>query len=161
MLTLTIQYFYHYPNISARDWHFGMKEAVIKTKNLNYSKNYFINSYEPFMPFFLNYMEYLPENKNISPAESIVWDNNQYFTGMQANNKYYLGFIEWSVIFNQLPDDSLFIFPSKELLKIENYLNEHNKNHPNKISLQKIDQVTKKYTEQEEFYIVKFISNNE
>lgn len=109
----THQYYFHYPNLSARDWHFGMKEAVIKAKNLNYSKTYFVNSYEPFMPFFLNYTEHIPTNKNISPAESLIWDNNQFFTGMQTENKYYLGNIEWSAMLNQLPKKFSFCCSQK------------------------------------------------
>lgn len=150
------QYYFHYPNISAREWHFGMKEAVIKTKTINYQKTYFINSYEPFMPFFLNYSEYLPSDKKISPAASLVWDNNQFFTGMQTENKYYLGNIEWPILFNNLPSNSLFVVPKRELLKIEININEHNKNNKTKIELIQIDKVNKKYIEQEEFYLIKF-----
>lgn len=150
------QYYFHYPNISARDWHYGMKQAVTKAITINYSKTYFINSYEPFMPFFLNYSEYLPQDKNISPASSLVWDNNQFFTGMQTENKYYLGNIEWSNMFNTLPKNSLFVVPEKELIKIKTSLEDYNKNHQTKINLQQLDQVEKKYTEQEQFYLITF-----
>ena len=150
------QYFFHYPNISAKEWHFGMKTAVIKAKELDYPHTYFINSYEPFMPFFLNYTEYQPISKNSSPAQSLIWDNNQFFTGMQADNKYYLGNIEWSILFNQLPSESLFVVPSKELSRIQSSLQEYNNNHTNKINLQEIFHISKQYTEQEEFYLISF-----
>lgn len=150
------QYYFHYPNISARDWHFGMKQAVTKTINKNYSKIYFVNSYEPFMPFFLNYSEYLPTNKNISPAASLVWDNNQFFTGMQTENKYYLGNIEWSIIFNNIPTNTLFIVPERELVKIKTNLEDYNNNHKAKINLNQIDQIEKKYIEQEKIYLITF-----
>ncbi len=150
------QYYFHYPNISARDWHYGMKEAVIKAISINKSKTFFINSYEPFMPFFLNYSEYLPSNKNISPAKALVWDNNSFFTGMQAENKYYLGTIEWSNMLSNIPNNSLFVIPEKELIRIKNSLEDYNKNHQTKISFEQIDQVEKKYTEQEKIYLINF-----
>lgn len=153
------QYYFHYPNISARDWHFGMKQAVTKAIDKNYSKTYFINSYEPFMPFFLNYSEYLPLNKDISSASSLVWDNNQFFTGMQAENKYYLGNIEWSIIFNNLPNNTLFVIPERELTKVKLNLEDYNKNHQTKINLNQIDQVEKRYTEQEKLYLITLSSN--
>lgn len=150
------QYYFHYPNISARDWHYGMKQAIIKVQNKNYQKIYFINSYEPFTPFFLNYIEYLPLKQNISPALSLVSENNQFFTGMQADNKYYLGNIEWSVLFNNPPSNALFIIPNQDLIRAQNSLNDYNKNHQDKINFNQIDKVSKKYTEQEEFYLVTF-----
>jgi len=150
------QYYFHYPNISARDWHYGMKQAVTKAININYPKTYFINSYEPFMPFFLNYSQHLPQDKNISPASSLIWDNNQFFTGMQTENRYYLGNIEWSIMFNNLPKNSLFVIPERELIKIKTNLEDYNKNHQTKINLQQLDQVEKKYTEQEQFYLITF-----
>lgn len=153
------QYYFHYPNISARDWHYGMKEAVIKATSINYQKTYFSNSYEPFMPFFLNYSEYLPINKNIAPATSLIWDNNQFFTGMQTENKYYLGNIEWPVIFSNLPLNTLFVVPGKEFITIKNSLDDYNKNHSIKINFNQVDKVDKKYTEQEEFYLITFNFN--
>ncbi|MDD2482712.1 MAG: glycosyltransferase family 39 protein [Candidatus Shapirobacteria bacterium] len=150
------QYYFHYPNISAKEWHYGMKEAVLKIKDTNYSKIYFINSYEPFTPFFLNYSEYLPSNKNISPAASLISDNNQFFNGMQTENKYYLGNIEWSILFNNLPSNSLFVIPDRDLIKVQNSLHNYNKKHSTKIKFNQIDKVNKKYTEQEEFYLVNF-----
>ena len=150
------QYYFHYPNISAKEWHYSMKEAVLKSKDINYPKTYFINSYEPFTPFFLNYSEYLPSNKTISPASSLVSENNQFFTGMQTENKYYLGNIEWSILFNNLPINSLFVIPSRDLIRVQNSLQEYNKNHSQKINFNQIDKINKKYTEQEEFYLVNF-----
>ena len=108
------------------------------------------------MPFFLNYSEYLPQDKNISPAQSLVWDNNQFFTGMQTENKYYLGNIEWSDMFNNLPKNSLFIIPERELIKIKTNLEDYNNNHKNKVNLNQIDQIEKKYIEQEKIYLITF-----
>lgn len=150
------QYFYHYPTISAREWHYGMKQAVQKSTATNYSKIYFINSYEPFLPFFLNYTEYLPTDSTISPAESIIWDNNSFFTGMTAKNKYYFGNIEWSEMFNRLPDDALFVVPQKELIRIEQSIKDYNQSHTNKINLSIVNQVDKHFTEQEKLFLITF-----
>lgn len=150
------QYYFHYPNISAREWHFGLKQAVLKAKDKNYSQTYFINSYEPFTPFFLNYYEYLPSDKNISPASSLISENNQFFSGLQAENKYYLGHIEWSAMFNNPITNALFVVPEKDLIRAKNSLEEYNKTHPIKINLNQIDQVNQKYTEQEKLYLITF-----
>ena len=149
------QYYFHYPNISARDWHYGMKEAVIKAIDTDFSKVYFIDS-ESFIPFFLNYSEYLPLDKKKSPASSLVWDNNEFFTGMQTENKYYIGHMEWSVMFNNIPTNSIFVVPKIELIRLKLSLEDYNKNHQTKINLQQLDQVEKKYTEQEQFYLITF-----
>jgi len=150
------QYYFHYSNISARDWHYGMKEAVIKAVNTNYSKIYFINSYEPFMPFFLNYSEYLPSDKNISPSQSLVWDNNESFNGMQTENKYYLGNVEWPLIFNDISNDILYVVPERELTKIKNSLEDYYEKNQVKLKLNILYQVEKKYTEQEVIYLINF-----
>ena len=150
------QYYFHYPNISARDWHFGMKEAVLEANTSNYQKRYFINSSESFTPFFLNYNEYLPPDKNISPVSSFISINESFFSGIQIENNYYLGTIEWAILFKNLPLNTLFVVPKRDLLSIKTSLDNHNKSNPNKISLSEIDKTIKKYTEQEEFYLITF-----
>lgn len=153
------QYFYHYPMISAREWHYGIKKVVqqsILDKD-KYGKIFYSNSYEPFMPFFLNYSEYLPSDNNCSPAKAIKWDNNEYFTGMQAENKFYLGNIEWSVMFTKNPTpNTLYVVPQKDMIKIKNSLNEYNKSHPKQIHMNQINKFEKRYTEQEVFYFLTF-----
>jgi len=151
------QFYFHYPNLSAQSWHYGMKEAVLKTTNTkDYSKIFFINPYESFMPFFLNYSEYLPQDQNTSPASSLVWDNNQFFTGMQTENKYYIGQIQWSIMFNDLLPNALFVVPKLEFIKIKDSVNSYNNNHQIKINISQLDQVEKRYTEQEEIYLITF-----
>ena len=151
------QYFYHYPNCSAREWHYGMKEVIVKSISNNYSKIYFINSYEPFLPFFLNYSKYLPSNPNLSPAENIIWDNNDFFTGMSTENKYYFGNIEWSIIFKNDIKQYLFVVPQKDMSRLESALNNHNQNTQTKIKSVLKYQTEKKYTEQEIIYLITFI----
>ncbi len=147
------QYYYHYSNISARDWHYGMKEAVVKSLEYNYSKIYYLNSYEPFTPFFLNYSNYLPSDINKSPAEALHWDNNQYFTGMQAEDKYYIGNIEWPYLFKEIPKDTLYVLPLREVNKLKLQLEEYNQSGIN-LKMNILYQTEKKYTEQEVIYLI-------
>ena len=152
------QYFFHYPNISAKDWHFGMKQAVTKVINTNYLKIYFINS-ESFTPFFLNYSEYLPLDNSKSPASSLIWDNNQFFTGMQTANKYYIGHMEWSPLLKNIPPKSVFVVPEIELIRLKLSIEDYNRNNSNSISLNQIDEVEQKYSNQEKIYIITLNSN--
>ena len=153
------KYFYHYPALSAREWHTGIKKVVeqsIQEKN-NFEKIYYSNTYEPFMPFFLNYSEYLPTDNSCAPAKAIRWDNNEYFTGMQAENKFYLGNIEWSVMFTKNPSNKdLFIVPEKDMIRIKSNLDEYNKSHSKHLYLNQVNKFDKKYSEQETFYFVTF-----
>jgi len=150
------QYYFHYPNTSARDWHFSMKEAVIKATNSDYQKKYFTNSPESFLPFFLNYSQYLPSDKNISPNDSFITENNNFFNGIKTENNYYLGQIEWPLLFRDLPSNSLFVISKKDLVRIKNSLDDHNRVNSNKVIFHQIDETIKKYTEQEEFYLITF-----
>ena len=59
-------------------------------------------------------------------------------------------------MFNNFPKDSLFVVPELELIKIKNSLEDYNKNHSDKINLTQVDKISKKYTEQEEFYLITF-----
>ncbi|MDD2224589.1 MAG: glycosyltransferase family 39 protein [Candidatus Shapirobacteria bacterium] len=147
------QYYFHYPNISAKNWHFGMKEATIKAVNTNFSKIYFINS-ESFIPFFLNYSEYLPVDNNKSPASLLISENNQFFTGMQTENKYYLGHMEWSPLLKNIPPGSVFIVPELELIRLKLSIEDYNKNNTTSISLNQTDGVKQIYSNQEKIYLV-------
>lgn len=153
------QYFYHYPNISAREWHTGMKQAVIASieDKDKWEKIYYSNSFEPFTPFFLNYSEYLPKDKNTTPVNSLKWDNSDYFTGMQAENKFYLGNVEWPSLLASKPNkNNLYVVTGKDLLKIEDEIEKYNKFHSQKMILNLINKIDKKYTEQESFYLITF-----
>lgn len=155
------QYSYRYPNVSARSWHTGMKESVeasMQNKE-KWSRIYYSsNSYEPFMPFFLNYSNYQPNNNlKCSPATSLKWDNNNFFTGMQAENKYYLGFIEWSPLINSKPDtNDLFVVNSEDMIKIKNSIDTYNKANSKHVYLNINNSINKKFAEQEEFHLISF-----
>ena len=151
------QYFFHYPNISAREWHMGMKQAVLASleNKDQWEKIYYSNSYEPFMPFFLNYSEYLPEKT--APGVSFKWDNTNYFTGMQAEDKFYLGNIEWPLLLASKPSkNNLYVVSKKDMLIIEKEITKYSKADPTEKLFYQIGKIDKKYTEQELFYLVSF-----
>ena len=60
------QYFVHYPQSSARYWHYGIKEILDLSlpEESNYSKISYSNKYESFLPFFLYYRNYIPNDCN-------------------------------------------------------------------------------------------------
>jgi hypothetical protein len=150
------QYYFHYPNNSARDWHFGMKEAVLTAINSDYQQKYFANYPESFTPFFLNYSEYLPSDKNISPTESFTSIDTSSFSGIKTESNYYLGHINWSNLFKDLPQNSLFVVPKQDLIIINNSLNDYNQNNSNKINFIEVSKINQKYREQQEFYLITF-----
>jgi 4-amino-4-deoxy-L-arabinose transferase-like glycosyltransferase len=125
-------YYRHYPLQSAKQWHFGIKEALGESKKLenNYQKIIYSNRYESFLPFFLFYRNYLPNTCNPSLH---IKDN-------VLDDKYFFGPIDYDNI-----DNSLIVMPLSEY----------------KVNTDKLTQFTivftstKKYTEQEQFLILK------
>ncbi|MDP4009680.1 MAG: glycosyltransferase family 39 protein [Candidatus Shapirobacteria bacterium] len=150
-------YTYHYPQNSARDWHTGMKETIIFSESLPPStKIYFSNEHESFIPFFLFYKKYLPTHNTCSPAKNLIWDNNDFFTGMQTEQKYYFGHLEW----NKLARDrnnitgSIFVIPKDEKERMENGIRDYNQSNGKDIKITLINKTSTKYLNQEEFYFV-------
>lgn len=125
------QYFVHYPQSSARYWHYGIKEILDLSlpEESNYSKISYSNKYESFLPFFLYYRNYIPNDCNTA----------NHIKDSFLDNKYYFG----SIDFNN--PNGLLIIPLSEYkenqLKLNNYT----------IYLT----TNKKYTESEQFVILK------
>ncbi|HEX8923464.1 MAG TPA: hypothetical protein VF828_01880, partial [Patescibacteria group bacterium] len=155
----TYYHFYnnHYPYISARNWHVNMAESVIFSQSVPASKTYFSNKFEPFLPFFLYYTKYHDPQYDCQVAKSFVWDNNSYFTGMQAQHKYYFGNINWSGLFSDKKFDfnqTIFVIPEQELQSIKSSLVNSS------LSLQQIKVISRPELDAENFYIVKFLNND-
>lgn len=126
-------YFSHYPQDSAMQWHTGMKDTVMLTKN--YSQNiYYSSKYEPFTPFFLYYHPY-------QQLPSISQITNDSFSGITLDNKYFFGNINPSNT-SQIPLGSIVVVPESEY-KSGQY-----------DSFKTIQKVEKKYINQEEFRIL-------
>lgn len=136
-------YYYHYPQQSARQWHTGMKEAVITSNSFSDRPLVFSNTYEPFLPFFLFYKPYNLHSPSI--AENLAEINNPSFSGQILDNKYYFGRINWSNL-SELPPNSIYIVPKSE------YDSQANVNFSDK------QIIKKQYINQEEFYL---LTNNE
>ncbi len=149
-------YFYHYPQIAARSWHYGLKQAVLQTKYLQDQnvKIYYSDSAEPFLPFFLYYTQYLPSDRQCVPANMIQTEHNTMFNGLQIENKYYLGHLEWGPLFQDKLnyEDQVFVITANDLAHIKSNSKEYG------IKLDPIYEMKKDYTEQEIFYVTKFIS---
>jgi 4-amino-4-deoxy-L-arabinose transferase-like glycosyltransferase len=99
----------HYPQNSAVNWHFNLKNTVEATKELSSSYIYFSDSYEPFLPFFLNYYPY-PTSK--LPLKLNHLDTPEFF-GYNLDSQYYFGRLNWANI-NNLPSNSLLVVPKDE-----------------------------------------------
>ena len=134
----------HYPQISSPYWHTNIKEAIVASVKSPSPKIYYSNKYEPFLPFFLFYKQYLPD-KNKSITDKLITVDSNFFSGNSLENKYYFGNIDW----NKLTDTpGIFVIPKSEYQNIEN-----------KLLFIIVDIIPKKYINSEEFYILKTNSN--
>jgi hypothetical protein len=87
-------YSLHYPQISARFWHTGIKEAILQAGLYPNTNIYFSNNPEPILPFFLFYSKYLPQNTFVT--KSLKQISNDFFNGNQLGKHYYFGHLNWS-----------------------------------------------------------------
>lgn len=112
-------YYYHYPQISAVDWHLGMKQAVIDAKNLGYRNTYFSSYPESFLPFYLFWNKHLPSDCNFN--RFISRQDDVGLTGLSTKGNFF-GHIEWKDFLKIAPQDSLFVISQNELPQIEKQL---------------------------------------
>lgn len=131
----------HYPQLSARSWHTGMKEVINLTKNYTNQKIFYSSKYESFLPFFFFYNQYEPKS-NVSPAGNLVKFESPSFSGHSLDDRHYFGFISWSQT-TSFPANSIVIIPKSELAAVPQ----------NSFTILK--EINKKYIEQEEFLILK------
>ncbi|MFA6518447.1 MAG: glycosyltransferase family 39 protein [Candidatus Shapirobacteria bacterium] len=87
-------YSLHYPQISARFWHTGIKETVLQVGLYPNTDIYFSNNPEPILPFFLFYSRYLPQNTSIT--QNIKNISTDFFDGARLGEHYYFGHLNWS-----------------------------------------------------------------
>ena len=147
-------YFIHYPQIAARTWHYGLKQAVMQAEQQTgqSAKTYYSNSAEPFLPFFLYYTRYLPSNGSCIPADMIQPENSNFFTGQHIDHKYYFGHIEWEKLFQSKTgyQEAIFVVTSNDMARIISAAEEHD------LEIIPVFTMTKKYTEQETFNLLHF-----
>lgn len=132
-------YTIHYPQISARYWHYNLKEAILAAKKTDLNIIYFSDTAEAFLPFFLLYFPYpVPNTGNI--VAKIAPFESPSFVGSVLNQRYYFGRLNWSNL-SGLPSESLIIAP------------ESNQNlFPAELKI--IKKIDKKYLEAEAFYLL-------
>lgn len=88
-------YSLHYPQISARFWHTGIKETILQTGLYPNTDIYFSNDPEPILPFFLFYSHYLPP-KGTSVTQNINHLETDFFDGSLLDQHFYFGHLNWS-----------------------------------------------------------------
>jgi len=132
-------YYHHYPQQSARQWHTGMKEAVVASNSFSDKPLVFSSTYEPFLPFFLFYKPYNLYSPSVTTNLAEI--NNSSFSGQILDNKYYFGRINWSNL-SELPQNAVFIVPKSE------YDGQVDVNFSDK------QIIKKQYINQEEFYLL-------
>ncbi|MDD4938342.1 MAG: glycosyltransferase family 39 protein [Candidatus Shapirobacteria bacterium] len=135
-------YKYHYPNQSAMAWQTGMKETIIASKDYSSSNVVFSDKYISFVSFFLYYFPY-----SLSTGDSIqnhlVPISNDSFSGQILDQQFYFGRINWSNLTKFSPE-TIYVLPKSE------YQTESLSS-----SFEILKYIPKKYTNQEEFYIIK------
>jgi hypothetical protein len=138
-------YYYHYPQQSAMSWNTGMKETVIAANDYSKSTLVFSDSYISFVSFFLYYHPY-----NLPPQNSIqthlINSSNNSFAGQVLDNQYYFGTINWSNL-SQFPQNTIYILPKSEYTA------------KSLSGFKILKSIPKKYTNQEEFYLITQNSN--
>jgi 4-amino-4-deoxy-L-arabinose transferase-like glycosyltransferase len=143
-------YLYHYPQMSARYWHTGIKEAIAQANHYqnNYQKIYYSNTYESMIPFFLYYNQYKSPITPKAPIKSLISENKDAFSGMQLENKYYFGHLEWSRLVENTQNyqDALFIITKMDKDAIDS--------RRQKIKI--IETIKPRYLESETFYLITF-----
>ncbi|MDD4938271.1 MAG: glycosyltransferase family 39 protein [Candidatus Shapirobacteria bacterium] len=139
-------YKYHYPNQSAMEWQTGMKETILASKEYSPQNIVFSDSYISFVSFFLSYFPYsLPSGDSIQ--NHLVNFSNDSFSGQLLDRHFYFGRINWSNL-NEFPKETLYIIPKSEY-QAQSLSSSFNI----------LKNIPKKYTNQEEFYIIKSVSD--
>lgn len=120
-------YNYRYPLISARYWHTGIKEIIMSSQQQknNFSKIFYSSRDESMLPFFLYYTQYKSTKNYSAPTKSLISETSTFFSGLQANDKYYFGQIDWNNI-NSLKENCsscLFVINQNEYELIKNNKN--------------------------------------
>ena len=139
-----------YPQISARYWHTGIKEIILSSESQknNFSKIFYSGKDESMLPFFLYYTQYQSSTNPSDPVKSFIWDNSHFFTGLQTDNKYYFGLIEWDNLLNNSKNcpDCLFVLDDREYKEIIS------KNNNSELKI--IDTQKTKYSDNYIYYLV-------
>jgi len=153
-------YYYHYPALSARSWHFGLKKVILETTGIasNYDRLYYSNQGESLLPFFYFYTQYLPQNGSCHPVSGSPYFSNPYFSGRLVEAKYYFGSLDWGNLLAKEPtlDRSLYVVSQQEFDNLQQMLSQHSKYQQSIIGIKVIAIPPKIYPDQESYYYFTF-----
>ncbi len=90
----------------------------------------------------------MPSSGSCAPAKDTIWDNNYFFEGMQAENKYYFGFVNWNKLLDTYSGNNLYVIPEMELVRVEEAAN--NKG----LGVEPIEVIEKRFMIQEKIYLI-------
>ena len=100
--------YYPLPQISARYWHYNLKEAILAAKETNSETIYFSDTAESFYPSFFY------TSLTLSPIQAILLQNRSFcqpfFYRLGARSTLLFGRLNWSNL-SDLPTESLIVAP--------------------------------------------------
>jgi hypothetical protein len=142
ILFLNFWHYYtvHYSQASAAVWHNGMKQSILAANSFSDKNLYFSDTFEPFLPFFLFYHPYFPDN-NLPVSQNLSHYQNEYFDGQKLDNKFFFGHINWTSL--PLNSDYIFVVPENEYKTI-----------PNQSSFVVLQKINKQYLSASDFYLI-------
>ena len=135
------QYTIHYPQLSARFWHYNLKETVMAASAISAPSVYFSDSYEPFLPFFLLYYPYSNLDNSSDLSLKILPVDNSLISGQVIDNHYFFGHINWD--YAPTSANSLFILPQSQFDNLSN-----------RSSFKILSQINKNYLSAEAFVLI-------
>lgn len=109
------RYFVIWPNESWRFWQYGFKETInfVKSKESNYGRIVFNNTYEPMLPRFLFYYQYdMNKFQKEFTGDKITKNIIPRINGFKLGEKYYFG--ELGTPTEDLADKSTLVIASGE-----------------------------------------------
>lgn len=86
-------YCFHYPQVSEKEWHYGLKQAIEEVVKIEgqYPRVYFSSTFEPPLIFYLFWSRYPPALFNAGLLEEV---EDSGFKGKVLAKKYYFGQIK-------------------------------------------------------------------
>ena len=151
-------YYVHYPVRSERWWHWGFKETMLKTKEIegDYERIVFSDRGDPPERFFLFWFQFDPSAWQ--KGQEMV-DLNPCLTDLKKIDKYYFGHIQENCLSKWdlsgiLDKKTLYVFPASELGGI-NFANE-----AMITGGELLESIYFPYTQEPAFYVIKGIEES-
>ena len=115
-------YFFHYPILSERDFHAGLKELVKETNKYPDRTVVLTRTYEPSLIFFLYYTNFPPEKAHLlipqgKLTESISGNLNLEGVKISGTNIYLAGVLDSDTENPLLLKDAIYVLPAHQAAK--------------------------------------------